>query len=69
MALPIGFPEWLGIEGASVFPIALQTVLGDALSKDDRLITHLICVRLKHLLYDFWGGGGVLSILPVVFLI
>ena len=23
---------------------------------DDRLITHLICVRLRHLLYDFLGG-------------
>ena len=23
--------------------------------KNDRRITHLICVRLKHLLYDFWG--------------
>ena len=22
---------------------------------DDRQITHLIGVRLKHLLYDFWG--------------
>ena len=34
---------------------------------DDRQITHLICVRLKHLLYDF--GGGVLGLLPVVSLI
>ena len=33
---------------------------------DDRQITHLICVRLKHLLYDFLGG--VLGP-PVVFLI
>ena len=33
---------------------------------DDRQITHLICVRLKHLLYDFLGG--VLCLLPVVFL-
>ena len=32
---------------------------------DDRQITHLICVRLKHLLYDFLGG--VLGPLPVVF--
>ena len=31
---------------------------------DDRQITHLICVRLKHLLSDFWGG--VLGLLPVV---
>ena len=23
---------------------------------DDHQITHLICVRLKHVLYDFWGG-------------
>ena len=23
---------------------------------DDRKITHLICVRLRHLLYDFLGG-------------
>ena len=34
---------------------------------DDRQITHLICVRLKHLLYDFLGG--VLGLLPVVFLV
>ena len=34
---------------------------------DGRQITHLICVHLKHLLYDFWGGG-VLGLLPVVFL-
>ena len=33
---------------------------------DDRQMTHLICVRLKHLLYDFLGG--VLGLLPVVFL-
>ena len=31
---------------------------------DDRQITHLICVRLKHLLYDFLGG--VSGLLPVV---
>ena len=36
------------------------------LSSDDRQITHLICVSLKHLLYDF--VGGVLGLLPVVFL-
>ena len=34
-------------------------------SLDDRQITHLICVRLRHLLYDFLGG--VLGLLPVVF--
>ena len=34
---------------------------------DDRQITHLICVRLNHLLYDFWGG--VLGLVPDVFLI
>ena len=34
---------------------------------DDRQITHLICVRLKHLLYDFFGG--VLGLLPAVFVI
>ena len=34
---------------------------------DDRQITHLICVRLKHLLYDFLGG--VLGLLPVVSLV
>ena len=34
---------------------------------DDRQITHLICVRLKLLLYDFLGG--VLGLLRVVFLI
>ena len=28
---------------------------GTGMSLDDRQITHLICVRLKHLLYDFWG--------------
>ena len=33
---------------------------------DDCQITHLICVRLKHLLYDFWGA--VLGLLLVVFL-
>ena len=33
---------------------------------DDRQITHLICVRLKHLQNDFLGG--VLGLLPVVFL-
>ena len=33
---------------------------------EDRQITHLICVRLKHVLYDFLGG--VLGLLPVVFL-
>ena len=33
---------------------------------DDRQITHLIGVRLKHLLYDFLGG--VLGLFPVVFL-
>ena len=34
---------------------------------DNRQITHLICVRLKQLLYDFLGG--VLGLLLVVFLI
>ena len=34
---------------------------------DDRQITHLIRVHLKHLLYDFLGG--VLGLLPAVFLI
>ena len=34
---------------------------------DDRQITHLICVRLKHFLYDFWGG--VWGLLLVVFLV
>ena len=34
---------------------------------DDRQITHLICARPKHLLYDFLGG--VLGLLPVVSLI
>ena len=33
---------------------------------DDRQITHLICVRVKDLLCDFWSG--VLGLLPVVFL-
>ena len=28
------------------------------LDLDDRQIAHLICVRLKHLLHLFWGGGG-----------
>ena len=32
---------------------------------DDRQITHLICVRLKLLLYDFLGG--IWGILRVVF--
>ena len=31
---------------------------------DNRQITHLICVRLKYLLYDFLEG--VLGLLPVV---
>ena len=31
---------------------------------DDRQITHLSCVRLRHLLYDFLGG--VLGLLPVI---
>ena len=34
---------------------------------DDRQITHLICVHLKYLLYDFLGGA--LGLLPVVLLI
>ena len=34
---------------------------------DDRQITHLICVCLKLLLSDFLGG--VLGLLPVVFLL
>ena len=34
---------------------------------DDSQIAHLICVRLKHLLYDFWAG--VVGLLPVVFVI
>ena len=31
---------------------------GDSLRArlDDRQIAHLICVRLKHFLYDFFGG-------------
>ena len=33
---------------------------------DDRQTTHLICVRLRHLLYDFLGGA--LGLRPVVFL-
>ena len=37
---------------------------GGAHALDDRQITHLICVRLKHLLHDFLGG--VLGLLPVV---
>ena len=32
---------------------------------ENRQITHLICLCLKHLLYDFWGGA--LGVLPVVF--
>ena len=32
---------------------------------DDRQITRRSCVCLKHLLYDFFGGG-VLGLLPVV---
>ena len=34
---------------------------------DDRQITHLICARLKHDLYDFFRG--VLGLLPVLFLV
>ena len=29
---------------------------------DDRQITHLICVRLKHLQYNFLGVAGILLI-------
>ena len=35
-------------------------------SLDEGQITHLICARLKHDLYDFLGG--VLGLLPVLFL-
>ena len=49
--------------------LALLKNPGEGLQQtlDDRQITHLICVRLKHLLYDFLGG--VLGLLPVVFLV
>ena len=36
-------------ETACVLGCVLKTL-------DDRQITHLICVRLRHLLYDFFGG-------------
>ena len=32
---------------------------------DDRQIAHLVCVRIKHVLYDFFGD--VLGLCPVVF--
>ena len=46
---------------SEIFRIIFRKVI------DHRQITHLICARLKHLLYDFWGG--VLGFLPVVVLI
>ena len=49
---------------------AVQVRVGLELAEewlDDRQITHLTCVRLKHLLYDFLGG--VVGLLPVIFLI
>ena len=54
-----------------VLPLGLPTKEGRvccyyADGLDDRQITHLICVRLKHFLYDFLGG--VWGLLPVVFL-
>ena len=45
----------------------LKFLAGGSRSLDDRQITHLICVRLKHLRYDFLGG--ILGLLPVVSLI
>ena len=38
-----------------------------ALILDDRQITHLICVHLRHLLYDLLGG--VSGLLRVIFLL
>ena len=43
-----------------------ETESSNDIPTDDRQITHLICVRLKHLLYDFWVGA--LGLLPVVYL-
>ena len=58
-------------EGVGAFSPALKEFIdnrkvGKTERIDDRRITHLVCVRLKHLLYDFWGG--VLGLLLVVFL-
>ena len=48
-------------------PEVLGGPLGGRSSRlDDRQITHLICARLKYDLYDFLGG--VLGLLPVLFL-
>ena len=35
---------------------ALVNAIFEAPKLDDRQITHLICVRLRHLLYDFLRG-------------
>ena len=34
---------------------------------DDGQITHLICVRLKIVLYDFLGGGSGFPVFPPLF--
>ena len=50
--------------GEGIFNRREITHLGPSNNLDDRQITHLINVRLRHLLYDFLGG--VLGLLPVV---
>ena len=54
-------PSWQLNAGTKVYTSPRHLFLGD------RQITHLICVRLKHLLCDFLGGG--LGLLPIVFLL
>ena len=57
--------------GSRCVPLRLEAVHSsnqvNSISLDDRQITHLICVRLKHFLYDFFTGG-VWGLLPVVLL-
>ena len=44
-----------GLDGKSLFMCCFGSfLLGGKL--DDRQITHLICVRLRHVLYDFFRG-------------
>ena len=38
-------------------PLTSQGGVKETEIVDDRQITHLICVRRKHLLYDFFLGG------------
>ena len=46
----------LGVSQVTTLVLAFSTLWNTMYSRDDRQITHLICVRLRHLLYDFLGG-------------